>query len=118
MATITSGILTFTPSLITAWAVSQTSRNVVHEIMMRATPDVTLKPASSRSGTLDMLFSSSTEAEAARVALAAGTVFTISGAETWLEGFTFVASGTISATLDDSTRVLWTVSADFREVSV
>lgn len=116
MATITSGSLSFSPVLITAWEVSQTSRNVIHTIIGRNDPDVTLKPATTRSGTLQLLFSTATAANTARSILANGTVFTISDSETWLNGLDFVMSGTISTALEDSTRNMWTIQADFTEV--
>ena len=116
MATISAGTLTFSPELVTAWETSQESRNVIHVIIGRADPDVTLKPASSRTGTLEMLFLTASAANTARGILGAGAVFTISDSETWLDGFNFVMSGTISAALEDTTRNLWTVNADFTEV--
>lgn len=116
MATISSGILSFNPVLITAWQVNQDSRNVIHTIIGRNDPDVTLKPATTRSGTLQLLFSSATGANTARGILANGTVFTISDSETWLDGLDFVMSGTISTALEDETRKMWTIQADFTEV--
>ena len=116
MTTISSGTLTFTPELVTAWETSQTSRNVLHTIIGKADPDVTLKPSSTRSGTLEMLFLSASSANTARGILANGTIFTISDSETWLNGFDFVMSGTISTVLEDTTRNLWTISADYTEV--
>jgi len=116
MATISSGTLTFTPELITAWETSQNSRNVIHDIIGKSDPDVTLKPASTRSGTLEMLFLSASAANSARGVLANGTIFTISDSETWLNGLDFVMNGTISAALEDTTRDLWTITADFVEV--
>lgn len=116
MTTITSGTLTFTPELVTAWETAQASRNVLHTIIGKSDPDVTLKPSSTRSGTLEMLFLSASAANTARGILANGTIFTISDSETWLNGFDFVMSGTISTVLEDTTRNLWTISADFTEV--
>ena len=116
MTTISSGTLTFTPELVTSWETTQESRNVLHTIIGKADPDVTLKPASTRSGTLEMLFTSATAANTARGILANGTIFTISGSETWLNGLDFVMSGSISTALEDETRNLWTISADFTEV--
>jgi hypothetical protein len=116
MATISSGILTFSPVLITAWSVSQESRNVVHTIIGRNDPDITLKPATTRTGTLELLFSSASAANTARGILANGTVFTITDSETWLNGLDFVMSGNISTALEDETRKMWTIQADFTEV--
>lgn len=116
MATISSGTLSFTPEMITTWGVSQDSRNVVHTIIGRTDPDITLKPSATRTGTLEMLFTSASSAETARGILANGTVFTISDSETWLNGFDFVMSGSISTSLEDSTRNVWIITADFAEV--
>lgn len=116
MTTISSGTLTFTPELVTAWEVSQESRNVIHPIIGRTDPDVTLKPASSRTGTLEMLFTTASAAESARGILANSAVFTVSDSETWLNGFDFVMSGNISTALEDETRNLWIITAEFTEV--
>lgn len=114
--TVTSGTLSFSPELITAWGTTQTSRNVIHTIIGRTDPDVTLLKSSTRTGTLEMLFLSASAADIARGILANGAVFTISGSETWLNGFDFVLAGNLTAVLEDTTRNLWTLSADFVEV--
>ena len=116
MATITSGVLSFSPTLITAWETTQESRNVVHNIIGRTDPDVTLLKAATRTGTLEMLFTSATGAETARGILANGGVFTISDSEFWVNGFDFVLTGSLTASLEDETRDLWTLTADFVEV--
>jgi hypothetical protein len=63
-----------------------------------------------------MVFTSASEAETARGILANGATFTISDTETWLDGFNFVMAGDISVNLEDVTRDLWLISADFVEV--
>lgn len=116
MATIASGTLTFSPELITGWTAGQESRNVIHNIIGRPDPDVTLKPAGTRTGTLEMLFLTATAATTARDVLANGTIFTITDSESWLNGLKFVMSGNISSALEDETRNMWTITADFTEV--
>lgn len=116
MTTISSGTLTFTPELVTAWEVTQESRNVLHTIIGKTDPDVTLKPSSTRSGTLELLFTTATTADTARGILTQGTIFTISDSETWLNGLDFVMSGNVTTALEDETRRLWTITADFTEV--
>lgn len=116
MAKITSGTLFFSPQEITAWETEQQSRNVVHTIIGRTDPDVTIKPASSRSGTLELLFLTAADANTARGILTNGASFTISESTAWLNGLTFVMSGSITAVLEDTTRNLWTISADFTEI--
>lgn len=115
--TITTGTTVITPEIITGWDTSQTSRNVIHEIIGRQDPDVTLQPAATRTGTLEMVFTSASAAETARNAFVNGTTFLIESDLTWLDGLTVVMNGTITATLEDVTRQLWTISADFQEVT-
>ena len=95
--TIASGIHTTTPSLVKSWSSSQEARNVVHTIIGRSDPDITLKPAGK-------LF-------------ALPLVFVIDSTdETWLDGFRFVANGNISAVLDADDFTSWHISVDYQEV--
>lgn len=115
--TITAGSLSFSPTLITGWSTAKESRNVIHAIIGRTHPDVTLKPAQARTGTLEMFFIVGTDAFLADSILASGAVFTISSDETpWVDGLSFVLSGSITATLTPDTRSSWMLSADFQEV--
>lgn len=114
--TISSGASSFTPELVLGWNANQTSGNILHTIIGRTDPDVTLKAATLRSGTLEFLFLTSTAATAARAILEAGAAFSITADETWLTGFDFVLSGNLSSVLEDVTRNLWTISADFQEI--
>jgi hypothetical protein len=115
--TITTGSTVITPEIITAWNTAQETRNVIHDIIGRQDPDVTLQPASTRNGTLEMVFTNSSDAETARNAFVNGTTFLIESDLTWLDGLTVVMNGSISAALEDTTRNLWTISADFVEVT-
>lgn len=115
--TITTGATVITPEIITGWNTSQDSRNVIHEIIGRQDPDVTLQAAATRTGTLEMVFTSASAAETARQAFVNGTTFLIESDLTWLDGLTVVMNGSISTALEDVTRELWTISADFQEVT-
>lgn len=115
--TISSGIHATTPSLIKSWSSSQEARNVVHNIIGRSDPDITLKPAGKRTGTLELFYTTKTAAETARELFALPLVFvTDSTDETWLDGFRFVANGNISAVLDGDDFTSWHISVDFQEV--
>jgi hypothetical protein len=115
--TIASGIHTTTPSLVKSWESTQPTRNVVHHIIGRSDPDITLKPAGKRTGTLQLFYTTKTAAEAARELFALPLVFvTDSTDETWLDGFRFVSSGNISAVLDADNFTTWHISVDFQEV--
>lgn len=115
--TITDGTTVITPELILGWQAEQPSRNVIHEIIGKASPDVTLKPAGLRTGTLELLFLTATEAETARAMFLESQSFLIESDETWLDLFRFVASGNISSALEDTTRNMWTITFDFQEVT-
>ena len=67
--TISDGSTVITPQLILGWEAAQDSRNVIHSIIGKAEPDVTLKPATLRTGTLQLLFLTAAEASTARVML-------------------------------------------------
>lgn len=115
--TITTGSLSFSPTLTLGWTAAQTTRNIMHNVIGKADPDVTLRPAQTRTGTLELFFALPATAELARTILATGTVFVITSTEaTWLDGLRFVIAGDISATLEDETRAAWMLSADFQEV--
>lgn len=115
--TVSAGSLSFSPDLITGWSSEQESRNIIHAIIGRPTPDVTLKPAPARTGMIEMFFAVGAESFLARSILATGAVFTIISDETpWLDGLTFVLIGTLSATLNPESRTSWMLSTGFQEV--
>lgn len=114
--TITTGTTTITPTLVTGWQASQESRNIVHTIIGRSTPDVTLKPANMRTGTLEMLFETAADADEARIVHMEAAVFTLTSSELAEVNMAYVVAGTISSVLEDETRRLWTLSVDFQEV--
>lgn len=116
--TITTGDTTITPTLVTGWEASQDSRNIIHTIIGRSTPDVTLKPASLRTGTLEMLFENATDADEARTVHMDAAVFTLTSSELSQVNMSYVVAGSISSVLEDETRRLWTLAVDFQEVDV
>lgn len=114
--TISDGTTTITPELVLGYEVAQESRNIIHTILGRATPDVTLRFTTLRVGTLQMLFKTATEAEEARQLHINPIVFTLESTEIPEADMSYVVSGSISTVLEDETRKLWTVSVDFQEV--
>lgn len=114
--TITDGTTTITPELVLGYEVAQESRNIIHTILGRATPDVTLRFTNLRTGTLDLLFKTATEAETARQLHINPIVFSLDSTEIPDANMDYVVSGSISTVLEDVTRELWHVSVDFQEV--
>lgn len=115
--TITDGTTVVTPQLILGWEAAQETRNVIHSVIGKAAPDVTLKPAGLRTGTLELLFLTAADALTARTMLTQALPFLIESDEAFLDNFRFVVSGSISSVLEDTTRSLWTISVDFQEVT-
>jgi hypothetical protein len=116
--TITTGSTTITPVLVLGWETSQESRNIIHSIIGRSDPDVTLQPANLRTATLQLFFTTEAEAEEARTLHSAAAVFYLDSDEIAAANLYYVVSGSISAALEDETRKYWIVSVDYQEITV
>lgn len=134
----TDGVIV--PTLIDGYQVSRESRNVVHSIVGRAQPDVTLRPASLRKGTLRLVFggtSSSSEyvffdgyitlldldatdpEQASKDAFDAHSepnVFVLRDSTRPTVEMTYVVDGQIGRELDPVTRRVWIVTVDYQEI--
>lgn len=116
--TITTGSTTITPVLVLGWQTSQESRNIIHAIIGRSDPEVTLQPANLRTGTLQLFFTTEAAAEEARVLHSGAAVFYLDSDEITSANMYYVVNGSISAALEDDTRLYWTVSVDYQEITV
>ncbi|AOX46704.1 hypothetical protein [Microbacterium sp. BH-3-3-3] len=120
MATlITVGDATIAPQQVMSITSEQASGTIIHPILGRAYPDVTIRPAGLRTGTIEMGFygpNSEAESATARALIAAGGIFTIASEERATLSMTCVASGRISLTLEDVTRDAWVLAVDYQEV--
>lgn len=117
MTTITHNSTTITPLLVLGWESAQETRNVVHEIIGKSSPDVTLRSAKSRTGTLHTLWDNAADAETCRALHAQEGTFTLASDEIAQLDMTYVVSGAITVLLDEESRALWTVDVDFIEVT-
>lgn len=121
MATvITSGALTIAPQIFLNVTSDQSSGNIVHPILGRSNPDVTLRPATLRTGVIEMGFSgpnSETDSALARTILAGGGVFALSSTDRASVSMSFVTSGRINRELEDTSRNAWVVRVDYQEVT-
>lgn len=117
---ITRGSDTIAPTVIDGFRSERESRNVVHPILGRDEPDVTLRPSNLRTGTLTLGFegpTSEARSKAAEDMLAASGVFTLASTERATAEMSFIIQGTPSRELEDETRDAWIVTLDFQEVS-
>lgn len=113
-ATIVSGTLELAPITMTGYESSRETTSLVHEILGRATPDITLRPARSRTGTLTLVFALEVDALAAEAAHAEGRIFTIQHPTRSSIDMDYVPAGRVVRALLPTGD--WTVSIDFQEV--
>ncbi len=115
--TITTGANIISPDLILSWSSEQESRNIVHTIIGRSNPDVTLKPANLRTGTLELFFTTPEDAFECAALHAESATFLITSDETWIDGMLYVVDGSIGQVLEDTTRRYWQVNISFQELT-
>lgn len=111
-----TGILT--PAVVDGWRMSREARTRVHTILGRSAPDVTLRPAGMRKGSLRCVFATEAAASAAVGVFAKPQVLTFADTDRpTLAGSFVVADGDIEFELDDTTRNVWVVTVPFQEVT-
>ena len=115
--TVTSGATTITPELVTGWESTNDTFNIVHDILSRSTPDITLRGSTTRSGTLTMLFLTEASCETARALHLGANVLTLASTEITAANFDYVVAGAVAASLEDETRRYWTLSVDYKEIA-
>lgn len=120
--TITAGSNTITPTLMLMLSEESSGGNIVTTIPGRESPDVTLRPASLRSGTIELGFSgagSDAASAAALNVLRTPAVFTVAGADRATLNMTFVVQqdGRIRREIERETRDAWTISVDYQEIA-
>lgn len=104
------------PLQVLGYESQRASANVFHDVIGRPNPDVTLRPAGPRTGTLSFLFASEADAAECERMHAGTSVLTIDDPELPTIAMPYVADGAISRQLDSDTRALWVVGVAFREV--
>lgn len=117
MTDISDGTTTITPTLVLGYEASTESRNVFHQIIDRAAPDVSLSPDSLRNGRLQMFFDERTAAWEAHALHTQSAVFTLVDGDVPEANMSYVREGGMSITLDPQTRVRWLLNVGFQEVS-
>lgn len=116
MSTITTDSLTITPTLVSDYDSSREGRNVIHQIIGRADPDVTLRPASLRTGRLEAIFADEAASLAAAAALATTETATLSDPATSVN-MTFVLGPSGVQRMPDPSRTVWVLTIDYVEVA-
>lgn len=108
---------TSTPLLVEGYSSSRASRNVFREVIGRDYPDVTLRPAGLRQGSIRFLFDSEEEAARCEDIHRTTNVLTFSDSEVPTINMDYVVNGNITRTLEVVEAGLWSVQVDFQEVA-
>lgn len=114
--TITDGPSSVTPILIEEYVHHRPTRSIVHDTIGRPDPDVTLRAAGTRRGTLRAVLNVSADVDALDTMLRRPTILTVASTdEPRLNGLRFVvAGGEIRAELAGATT--WVVEWPYVEV--
>jgi hypothetical protein len=114
--TLTKSTTVITPLQVLGYSSTRVSKNILHNILGRSDVDVTFNAAGLRSGTLSLLFSNYVAAQACEAIYASTGAITLADTTNTTLGMKHVSSGNIVVTLDDESRLYWTVAVDFQEV--
>lgn len=108
---------TITPTAVKGWESGAEARTIVHYVPGREDPDITLRPATLREGTITLVFASAAAAYAARPFLVFPQLLTLASTDVPQVSMSFVvANGRVSDVLGAAGE--WTISVPFQEVSV
>jgi hypothetical protein len=113
---ITSGADTLNPTMVLGYSSSRLAGNIIHPVLGREDPDVTMRPAGLRTGTLELLFTGETDGKEAEDLHSTTAVFTLTSTDRPSINMSYVAAGRIGRELDPDTRDVWVVRIEFQEV--
>lgn len=114
MYQVTDGTTTLTPRLVLDYATVRLSRSIVHDVLGSPSPDVTLRPVSTRSGTLVLFCLTRADAQAIEALHLTGAPLTFTDPDA--APMRYVVAGAVVVTyLADTNR--WRVTVDYREVT-
>lgn len=104
-----------TPFAVTEYKVEQQAGNIVHHILGRTDPDITLRPTGLRTGILTLIFTTAAAADDARRQHATGTVFTLTSDAVPALNMSYVLAGALGTIHGNANQ--WTLAVDFQEVA-
>ena len=117
MTTITAASVIVTPLEVLGYASTREAGNQVHQVLNRSSPDVTLRAAGLRTGTLSFLVATLADALVLEAMHALPGFVRLDDSDLPQIGMFYVATGAITVELEDESRDLWIVSVDYQEVA-
>lgn len=108
---------TCTPDHVVGYQSTATTQTIIHPLLGRTYPDVTIRPAAARIGTLTMLFDDEAAGRACELlhAYTAGPLVLVSD-DVVDVSMTFMPAGAITRTLDTVTSAVWVVAVPYQEI--
>lgn len=107
-----------TPAVVNGFESERPARSIVHTILGREDPDVTMRPAGLRKGTLTLVFATGAAGKAAENAMVLPRVFTLTDPDVPEVNMPFVvADGGVTLRLDLDTQEVWTLEVPYSEVT-
>ncbi|MDQ1169592.1 hypothetical protein QE392_001396 [Microbacterium proteolyticum] len=113
-AQLISGSTKIMPTTLSEYSSDQDGGTIMHPILGRAAADVTLRPASLRTGSFVLDFRTEAASESARAALATAVVWTLSHTEQTTLNMRCIVRG---VTREVAGNGRWPVSVRFEEVA-
>lgn len=117
MTTISHAGGVITPTIVDGYQARREARTIVHPIVNRSNPDVTLRAAGLRVGQLRCVFAVEAAAVDAFNVFAVPQVFALTDPDRAIGMSFVVADGEIEIGLDDETRDVWVIVVPFVEVT-
>lgn len=119
---ITIGASVIAPAAVEGYESARPGGVLVHEILGRANPDVTLRVAGLRTGRLRLVFvGANAEADslAAETAHSGAVVASLTSTDRPSVPMSYVvpSTGSVTRSLSTTTRAAWAVEVDFQEVT-
>lgn len=115
--TIHGATTSVTPDLVLELRWTREARTIVHQLLSRQDPDVTIRPTGLRSGDLACYVEDRATADTLAALAASGEVLTItSDDDDLLDGLALVVAGDIVVELDTQTLTRSLVTVPYREV--
>jgi hypothetical protein len=115
--TITDGSTSVVPLLVLTAGHTRTVRTITHDTLgERTDPDVTLRPATTRHGTLELFFDNQTDALTADALHRTAVVLTLTDSVDSTKNMSYVSTGGDMETRREVPHDRWLVTVPYREV--
>lgn len=107
---------TIEPLMLLEYEAEVVSNNVIHTIIGKGEPDVSLADDTTRQGTLHLFFETKEDAWAAFAALRDTSVWTLSDTDHDEIGMDFTRRDNMKIRLDSTSRRRWILEMDYQEI--